>query len=231
MTKSALYVLLFFIGVAQSSYGQLSKKDSSNAEIKQQAVEMRIKLDKYMAEKLGTTTPNNSTPYNQLTLDSFRLLFKRQHEELQELKSKFELLEHDLTSGKYAMSNNRKSDSAYTKSDRIKNTPPVKYEQPNNKLLIVYFPFDEYELTDDQIQTIQQFIAKQTKTKSITLYGYTDWVGNEKYNKQLKLDRCLAVRRNLKTKSSVKIVVNRSCSISSPDTSPDYCRKVEIVVK
>ena len=226
MIKRSIYLLLFFISAAHVSYCQVSKKDSSSAEIKQQAIEMREKLNKYMAERLGTT---NSSSGNSSLIDSIANMFAKQQMELKELKAKFELLETNLTQGKYPLNAGTKPDSVVKSKPNGKGFTR-KYDQPSDKRLIVYFPFDVFDLTVEQIQVIKQFMAAQKDIQSVTLHGYSDWIGNENHNRQLKVDRCLSVKKHLPAKKTIRIFSHVKCN-ALLDTAPEDCRKVEIIVK
>ncbi|MFV8268999.1 OmpA family protein [Flavobacterium sp. GT2N3] len=60
----------------------------------------------------------------------------------------------------------------------------------------VYFEFDKYNLFNDQIQTIVNFIKRvdTTKVESIQIYGYCDDIGDKDYNYKLSVNRVKTVQ-------------------------------------
>jgi outer membrane protein OmpA-like peptidoglycan-associated protein len=60
----------------------------------------------------------------------------------------------------------------------------------------VYFEFDKYNLYDDQVQIIVDFIKRidTTKVESIQIYGYCDDRGDNEYNYKLSDNRVKTVR-------------------------------------
>lgn len=63
----------------------------------------------------------------------------------------------------------------------------------------VYFETNRFTLRDDQVHHVVDFIAKSdsTRIESIQIFGYTDDVGKDDYNKKLSTNRANAIRDKL----------------------------------
>ncbi|MEK0191221.1 MAG: OmpA family protein [Oscillatoriales cyanobacterium] len=72
--------------------------------------------------------------------------------------------------------------------------------QARAEKIIIYFPYDDTEITPQQTSQISSFWSKiQGKTGTITVEGHTDDLGEKDYNVNLSQDRAVAVVKILET--------------------------------
>jgi outer membrane protein OmpA-like peptidoglycan-associated protein len=81
-----------------------------------------------------------------------------------------------------------------------------KEEKIDNKIVsrfsLVLFDFNQSKLTADNQSIVDKIILPKIKPNStVKIYGYTDRIGDETYNKKLSLDRATSVRDVLKAKA------------------------------
>ncbi|MCG9881104.1 MAG: hypothetical protein MH472_10945, partial [Bacteroidia bacterium] len=139
MSKFNLLFILFLFGFSQI-YAQ-NKRDSSNAEIKQQAVEMREKLNKYLADNLLEEQIKKDTGV-QVFLDSIGNVISKQENEINQLKKQFARLEKQIGQGSI------NSGSPKQKRERMIADMALgtSFHWVGDNQLNLYFPFDGYEL-------------------------------------------------------------------------------------
>lgn len=246
MTKHLL-IWLFVIGLPVCVYSQTSKKDSSSAEIKKQAQEMRDKLNKYMADKLGTSENGGKgvSPETISLIDSVADMLSKQQLEIDALKTKFNeievmkarlaLLESDVQNGtvggKVNSAKSKKTGKGFKPVDSamsLAGSSSIKDEHT----IILYFSFDNFDLTDTQIRDIKDFIASHKKIGNINIKGYTDWRGTEQYNQKLCINRSFAVKKVIKRKGAkISLAAVTNCNAETAGGVPQFCRKVELVVR
>lgn len=102
--------------------------------------------------------------------------------------------------------------------------------------MVVYFDFDSSILKDDAKKTIDQLIPS-IKDKTIFLNGFTDAVGQKKYNDHLANKRSYAVQKYMVSKGfpSSRIITEGTglcCYVVSNDTDEHRSknRRVEIIL-
>jgi outer membrane protein OmpA-like peptidoglycan-associated protein len=102
--------------------------------------------------------------------------------------------------------------------------------------MVVYFDFDSDVLKADARKTIDQLIPS-IKDKTIFLNGFTDAIGQKKYNDHLASKRSLAVQKYMVSKGfpSSKIITEGTglcCYVVSNDTDEHRSknRRVEIIL-
>lgn len=228
MGKLKLVLVTFFILAHGLTFGQ-KNADSSSAEIRQQAIEMREMLDKYLADKLKHPTTKKEVKVND---SSIAVLIKQfndklaEHEKaIQELKDQMARLE----SGTPATT--QKNVTPLHGMPAKKMALPT--EQPNAYTLILYFDFDSFALTQEQKNALWQF-TRNKNYKICNVHAYTDWYGTEKHNKYLALNRCDEVVKNIKNTS---YQIRKGKFINCGSTEPvkishaATCRRVEVILK
>ena len=88
----------------------------------------------------------------------------------------------------------------------------------------VYFDFDKYNLYNEQIKTIIDFVKKSdtTKIESIQIYGYCDDRGDNDYNYELSTNRVKTVQEVLTSngfnKNKIVIIEGKGRVILNKDT-------------
>lgn len=88
----------------------------------------------------------------------------------------------------------------------------------------VYFEFDKYNLYDQQIKTIVDFVKKSdtTKIESIQIYGYCDDRGDNDYNYELSTNRVKTVQEVLTSygfnKNKIVVIEGKGRIILKKDT-------------
>ncbi len=70
-----------------------------------------------------------------------------------------------------------------------------------SKYSLMLFDFDKYEISEKDMAIINEYIIPAIKyNSSVQIFGYTDRIGEDKYNKKLATQRAEAVRDLLKSK-------------------------------
>lgn len=209
-------LLAFYTSNAQT------QRDSNNAEIQKQALEMRERVNKYMADKLmeQPVTTNGSGVLNAATksmIDSIANIISLQQAQINQLSTNFKELKNVVETVV------KKQDDSETKE-----IVEAGYQLVNSNKLILYFPFDGYQLSSIQIKVLGKFMGTK-RIKSITLKGYTDWVGTERHNNALAKFRCGNVALNIgKRCANIRQEVYINCSTEDRNVKTQLCRKVEI---
>lgn len=234
----ALTLVLLLSGL--DAYSQT--KDSSNAEIKKQALEMREKLNKYMADKLMVEEVKKDTGLK-VFFDSISLQLHNQKEEIEKLKQQFNRLEQALINGEVYTSEGghqkgkgRKGrggsyDGATEEEDSI--VLVQGFQRYGERQLNLYFAFDSYTLSKKQKQAVADFIKGKQITKRVTIQGFTDWMGTESHNATLAENRCKALIKRLNIlKIHYKTSTRFKCDVGNEYTpgKAQWCRRVELII-
>ena len=228
MTKFYLILAVFILGFGHT-YAQ-TKRDSSNAEIKQQALEMRVKLNKYLADNLLEEGKKDTGL--QVFIDSISHVVSKQQKEINELNEKLNTMFKLVQSGDFEA----KSSSSQALQQNLMVREVVKgksYHIVNQNQLNLYFAFDSDKLSKEQILVLKNFI-KSKKAKSLSLAGFTDWMGSEQYNQYLALNRANAVKKQISNLGlNIEILSNTICNNNSVynDHTAKWCRRVEIIIR
>lgn len=225
MSKFYLFWVVFLFGFGQL-YGQ-NKRDSSNAEIKQQALEMREKLNKYLADNLLEEQIKKDTGIRYF-FDSLSIVVTKQQQEINKLQAKFEQLEKHLSAGGIS-SGSPKQRRERMLADMARG---VAFHWVNDHQLNLYFPFDSYEFTAEQEAELRSLLTSQKRMR-VKISGYTDWVGAEKHNKKLARNRCSSAEKLCKElKVTYSISGYSKCETQDiySDESAKWCRRVEVIV-
>jgi outer membrane protein OmpA-like peptidoglycan-associated protein len=207
--------------VCYTSHAQ-TQRDSNNAEIKKQALEMRERVNKYMADKLmeQPATPSVLGTLNAATqsmIDSIANLIALQQAQINQLSTNFKELKQAVETVAKKQVN-----------AEVKDVLEAGFRLVGPDQLIVYFPFDGYQLNAAQIKVLGKFMGNK-RIKSITLKGYTDWVGTERHNSSLAKFRCSNVALNIgKRCTNIRQEVFINCSLEDRNVKTQLCRKVEI---
>jgi hypothetical protein len=230
-SKTFKYILgIGFLFFGLSNTNAQTKRDSSNTEIRQQAIEMREKLNKYMADKLLEEQVKKD-PGVQVFFDSISTTLTNQQLEINKLKEQFERLEKQLNDGVYTNGTPKLrqiQDSLISDVAR-----GVAFHRVGDKQLNLYFPFDRFGLTKDQRAALRSFLSSQ-KAMVVKVNGYTDWMGTEQHNKELAANRCLSVVKvvngfRIRHKVSTNINCNNN-QVYNTETAK-WCRRVEIILQ
>lgn len=232
MTSNRVKYILGFalVILGLSKVNAQTKRDSSNAEIKQQAIEMREKLNKYMADKLLEEQVKKD-PGVQVFFDSISTTLTNQQLEINKLKEQFERLEKQLNDGVYTNGTpklRKIQDSMINDVAR-----GVAFHRVSDKQLNLYFPFDRFGLTKDQRAELRSFLSSQ-KAIVVKVNGYTDWMGTEKHNKELAANRCGSIVKvvngfRIRHKVSANINCNNN-EVYNVQTAK-WCRRVEVIIQ
>jgi outer membrane protein OmpA-like peptidoglycan-associated protein len=232
MTSNRVKYILGFalVILGLSKVNAQTKRDSSNAEIKQQAIEMREKLNKYMADKLLEEQVKKD-PGVQVFFDSISTTLTNQQLEINKLKEQFERLEKQLNDGVYT---NGTPKLRQIQDSMIADVARgVAFHRVSDKQLNLYFPFDGFGLTKDQRAELRSFLSSQ-KAIVVKVNGYTDWMGTEKHNKELAANRCTSIIKvvngfRIRHKVSTNINCNNN-EVYNVQTAK-WCRRVEVIIQ
>lgn len=232
MTSNRVKYILGFalVILGLSKVNAQTKRDSSNAEIKQQAIEMREKLNKYMADKLLEEQVKKD-PGVQVFFDSISTTLTKQQLEINKLKEQFERLEKQLNDGVYT---NGTPKLRQIQDSMIADVARgVAFHRVSDKQLNLYFPFDGFGLTKDQRAELRSFLSSQ-KAIVVKVNGYTDWMGTEKHNKELAANRCTSIIKvvngfRIRHKVSTNINCNNN-EVYNVQTAK-WCRRVEVIIQ
>lgn len=230
-SKTFKYVLgIGFLFFGLSNINAQTKRDSSNTEIRQQAIEMREKLNKYMADKLLEEQVKKD-PGVQVFFDSISTTLTNQQLEINKLKEQFERLEKQLNDGVYSNGTPKLRQAQDSLINDV--ARGVAFHRVGDKQLNLYFPFDRFGLTKDQRAALRSFLSSQ-KAMVVKVNGYTDWMGTEQHNKELAANRCLSVVKvvngfRIRHKVSTNINCNNN-QVYNAQTAK-WCRRVEIILQ
>lgn len=221
MTKVLKTVLMSCALLVCYTSNAQTQRDSNNAEIKKQALEMRERVNKYMADKLmEQPATGNAGTLNAATksmIDSIAGLIATQQAQLNQLATNFTELKKAVETVSKKQAN-----------AEIKDVLEAGYQLVGPNQLVLYFPFDGYQLNAAQIKVLGKFMGTK-RIKSMTLKGYTDWVGTERHNSALAKFRCGNVALNIgKRCTNIKQEIFINCSTEDRNVKTQLCRKVEI---
>lgn len=219
-----LGLIAFLVMLSAASFAQ-TKKDTTTADIKKEAMQMRETVNKYLADKLQTEQEKTvGGPLDAKTaafLDSIAKVLTNQQLQLNSLTTDFKAMEQKVDKV------TKRVEKAATN-----NGPVTGVTKLSETVLVLYFPFDGHQLTPYQIAALNKFIGKK-KYRSITIKAYTDWNGTEKHNSSLSNRRGQEVRRTMEvTTAKIKNEYFTNCdSVNEFGERQSYlCRKVEVVL-
>lgn len=217
MTKILRFLFVFyllFVGLNLTA-----QTDSANMQIQKEALQMRETLNQYLSDKLLVKPTNKNVATRTTLIDSICEVISQQYQEMEMLKQNYSQIAVSVAGVKSAQENILKSNVLLDGIKRV-----------NDTILEVYFAFDSDYLSANQQQVIHKFIGRKS-IKGITLSGYCDYVGNEKYNQNLSKKRCLAVKRCI-TRKQIKVNINsfEPCNLNNRNDAL-FCRKVVIVLE
>lgn len=219
-----LGIIAFLVMLSAASFAQ-TKKDTTTADIKKEAMQMRETVNKYLADKLQTEQEKTvGGPLDAKTaafLDSIAKVLTNQQLQLNSLTTDFKAMEQKVDKV------TKRVEKAATN-----NGPVTGVTKLSETVLVLYFPFDGHQLTPYQIAALNKFIGKK-KYKSITIKAYTDWNGTEKHNSSLSHRRGQEVRRTMEvTTAKIKNEYFTNCdNLNEFGEKQSYlCRKVEVVL-
>lgn len=241
--KNRFSIALTFILLLAGLGAYSQTKDSSNAEIKKQAMEMREKLNKYMADKLMTEDVKKD-PALKVFFDSISTQLHSQQEEIDRLKQQFNRLEQALLNGEAynAEGGNQKGagrkkrgGGAYEGSTEEEDSTVLVqgFQRYGERQLNLYFAFDSYTLSKKQKQAIADFLKGKQISKRVTVQGFTDWMGTESHNATLAENRCKALIKRLNIlKLHYKTSTRFKCDVGNEYTpgKAQWCRRVELII-
>tara|TARA_Y100001970_G_scaffold191696_1_gene233022 strand:+ start:4061 stop:4963 length:903 start_codon:yes stop_codon:yes gene_type:complete len=125
---------------------------------------------------------------------------KWQNWDIQKCKNDFHSAMHELY---FKISDNSKSE---TNVNRKKNTEEAKTNRvtivtenyQNEPIQIIYFDFDNFELSEVSINTLTEFVEKnKINISKFIVVGHTDTRGTNKYNLELSLKRANKIKEIL----------------------------------
>jgi outer membrane protein OmpA-like peptidoglycan-associated protein len=244
-----LLVLMFW-----PLFGYCQKQDTAiNAEIRNEAIEIRNKLNKYMSEKLSIDNLNGNNKASsesiieqvfktKFLLDSLIKVISNHETRIDSLENTFVLM------SEFGVFNTRKARNFYKKNklakqglppiaseqlekvDEIKVSKPteITYNENVTEANSIYFDENVWKLNFmAQIKT--DSIIATLKGKYILLVGYYDKNGSEKSNGYLAKRRVKDIKTYLLSKGIkeelIKIDYKRSCGIASNK----FCRRVDFI--
>lgn len=226
--SKAFGLLLFILVLGINSLQAQTKKDSSNAEVKKQAVEMRDKLNNYLAERLAEEKKQMVVQGNGLN-DTLLNTITTQQVELDVLKEKYQALEalvENLNATNQMSA--EKANGAFVNPSTGGN-----YIQYADKQLNIFFSFNDNTLNENQITVLNNFLANK-KNKRARVISYTDWRGKPKVNNQIGKKRAATITSILKGKvKSYTVNINTKCNMSMTNEglNAQWCRRIEIILE
>ena len=231
--SKASVLLLFIMVLVVNGLQAQTKRDSSNAEVKKQALEMREKLNNYLADKLDENKNLNSLVIKGqgggYMNDSLVNTIMLQQIELNVLKNKYQALEAMVENlNSYNQMSAEKANGPFVNPSNGGN-----YIQYSDKQLNLYFSFNEYELNENQIAVLNTFLVNQ-KGKSAKVISYTDWRGKSKVNIQIGQKRANTISKILKGKvKSYEVSINTKCNMNMANEglNAQWCRRIEIILE
>lgn len=226
--SKASVLLLFILVLAINSLQAQTKKDSSNAEVKKQAVEMRDKLNNYLAERLAEEKKQMVVQGNGLN-DSLLNTINTQQVELNVLKEKYQALETLVEN----LNATNKMSAEKANGAFVNPSTGGSYIQYADKQLNLYFPFNDNTLNENQIAVLNTFLANK-KNKQAKVISYTDWRGKAKVNNQIGKKRAAKVTSILKGKVKSYVVnINTKCNMNMTNEglNAQWCRRIEIILE
>jgi outer membrane protein OmpA-like peptidoglycan-associated protein len=233
-TMKLSVLLLFTMLFASHQLEAQTPKDSSNAEIKKQALEMREKLNNYLADKLDENKNLNSYVIKGVSgvgfmNDSLVNTILLQQIELNVLKQKYQELE--------ALVNNLNTTNQLSAEKAngpfINPSSGENYIQYADKQLNLYFSFNDNSLNEKQIEALSKFLENK-KLKRAKIISYTDWRGNAKANNQIGKKRAATVTKLLKGKvKSYTVSTDTKCkmNMTNEGLNAQWCRRIEIILE
>jgi len=231
--SKAFGLLLFILVLGINNLQAQTKKDSSNAEVKKQAVEMREKLNNYLADKLDENKNLNSIVINGqgggFINDSLVNKLIIQGMELNVLKEKYKALEAVVANlNATNQLSAEKANGAF-----VNPSTGGSYIQYADKQLNLYFSFNDKTLNENQIAVLNTFLANK-KNKRAKVISYTDWRGKAKVNNQIGKKRAATVTSILKGKvKSYTVSINTKCNMNMTNEglNAQWCRRIEIILE
>jgi outer membrane protein OmpA-like peptidoglycan-associated protein len=80
------------------------------------------------------------------------------------------------------------------------NSVETRADMTVSKFSLILFDFDKSDIPEENIAILKKFVAPAIKGNSkVKIFGYTDKIGPDLYNKTLSTDRANAVRDILQT--------------------------------
>jgi outer membrane protein OmpA-like peptidoglycan-associated protein len=213
---------ILFILLSTNVFGQ-TPKDTNNAQIKQQAVQMREKINNYLSDKLAE---EKKAYGNGLHSDSLLNVINNQNNEINLLNSKLKFLEEKIN----YIDGYNKLTAEQSNGPFVNPSTGQNYIQYANKQLNVFFSFNDFTLTDKQTEAIENFLSSKN-IKHIKIVSYTDWRGKSKVNTLIAKKRAQAVTKLLKNKT-YSVLVNTQCSpnMTNEGLNSQWCRRIEIIL-
>jgi outer membrane protein OmpA-like peptidoglycan-associated protein len=226
MTSVKKIFSVFIVILISTQLFAQTKKDSTTAEIKQQAIEMRDKVNRYMADKLLMDDLQRN-PALLILLDSVSKMIANQQNQIEQLKQKLS----DLDGSVEKQIIETKGDLLSTQMNLAsKEAKPGGFKQISDNRMVFFLPFDVYKLNSKQKNGLQKFIDNK-KYKSVIINSYTDAKGTEEYNSALAEKRANEIELYLTQKSNVNIKKIPTAGCGAGDVNnPNWCRRVEITL-
>ncbi|MBJ7428355.1 MAG: hypothetical protein JHD28_05280 [Bacteroidia bacterium] len=226
--SKAFGLLLFILVLGINNLQAQTKKDSSNAEVKKQAVEMREKLNNYLAERLAEEKKQMVGKGNGLN-DSLLNTITTQQMELDVLKEKYLTLEMLVAN----MNATNQMSAEKANGPFVNPSTGGNYIQYADKQLNIFFSFNDNTLNENQIAVLNNFLANK-KNKRARVISYTDWRGKAKVNYQIGKKRAATITSILKGKvKSYTVNINTKCNMNMTNEglNAQWCRRIEIILE
>ena len=122
----------------------------------------------------------------------------------------------------------KKEEAALAKEEE----KPAKQETVEEvKFPAIYFPFNKSNIEDEEIGKVAQIaeILKKNKSMRVLLTGWADEVGTYKANKQISLERALAVKQMLmRMQVGGDRIDVKGAAVNQEAPTQDEARKVTI---
>jgi outer membrane protein OmpA-like peptidoglycan-associated protein len=232
---SRIVMAVFILLCSFDAFAQKTDSDSSsnNQQIKQQAVEMRNKVNKYIAEKLNM---EESVIGNGEIIDSIISRLSKQDDEIDALNKRLQGLEKLFQeqakskpgSGSKKIDSHHYADDATV--DDLTDIIPGSYAQIGNNKLLVFYAFDAYILSAEQVSAISEFVSNKDVQK-IDIQAYTDTFGSENYNNRLAVNRCRAVLKSIPKTQRAKMASSPKAGCGAMTVRDSRkCRRAEIIL-
>jgi outer membrane protein OmpA-like peptidoglycan-associated protein len=227
MTKCArILVAVSFVLMSYQAFSQKKEANNGNSEqIKQEAVEMRNKVNKYMSEKLILNEAPSSAS------ESLSNTIIQQRAEIDKLMERLQKLE--MLVNTQLINNSKKIDahhySEHATIDDLTDVVPGSYAHIGEKKLLLFYAFDSHRLNAQQVAAIKIFLYNKD-TSSIQVNAFTDIFGSENYNNKLAAKRCKAAIKYIPgKKASINITPEAGCGLLNRIDSRK-CRRVELIL-
>lgn len=207
MIKKILFLVAVIGLTATGSFAQPSGASADKDEVTKEMLEMRAKLDQYLAtQTLDNKGNGNINEKEKSRIDTLEQILQRMQQEIDALKAKIQKMETEKA-------------------------PEVLNRKFENLLAVVYFEIGSSQISQADKLKLQK-MALENRDKTLQLVAYTDWTGNNEVNQALSDKRALAVQTELISNGynidQLKSYAKGKMAEESQNLPAAECRRVEI---